>query len=115
MARPRIQRFCRRVHGDRVFKPQGIPLRVIETTTLTPDQFEALRLCDSDGLDQEKAGELMGVSRGTVQRLLYTARRALVEAILHNHAIIINPEGNEVNYVDMPAHQRQCRTRRYRQ
>lgn len=89
-------------------------MRDIDTAALSPDQFEALRLCDSEGLDQEEAGELMGVSRGTVQRLLYTARKALVDAILNNHAIVINPEGSEVNYVDMPAHQRRCRARRFR-
>jgi len=36
--------------------------------------MEALRLCDRDGLTQEEAGQKMGVSRGTIQRIITIAR-----------------------------------------
>jgi predicted DNA-binding protein (UPF0251 family) len=62
----------------------------LETKTISLDQFEVLRLCDLEGLDQEEAGRRIGVSRGTVQRILYEARRHLIEAILNNEAIVIN-------------------------
>jgi predicted DNA-binding protein (UPF0251 family) len=62
----------------------------VGTIELSLDQFEAMRLCDLEGLDQRQAGERMGVSRGTVQRLLYAGRRGMVEAIVRNQAITIN-------------------------
>ena len=65
-------------------------MRDIEVGELSLDQFEAMRLCDHEGLDQQQAGERMEISRGTVQRLLYSGRWQIVEAILKNHAIIIN-------------------------
>ena len=95
MPRPRKHRCCRRYAADRVYKPQGIPLVQVDTTSIGLDQFEAVRLCDAEQLDQETAGERMGVSRGTVQRLLYGARKQIVEAILHNHAIVINLKESE--------------------
>lgn len=113
MPRPRKLRCCRRYDADRVYKPQGVPLRDLATTVLTLDQFEALRLCDVEGLEQEAAGERLGVSRGTVQRLLYTARKQLVEAILNNQAVVINLKESEACHVDMHSHQRCCRSRRH--
>ncbi|MFH1740010.1 MAG: DUF134 domain-containing protein [bacterium] len=106
MPRPRKKRCCRRFDADRVFKPQGIPMKAIDITVLSLDQFEALRLCDYEGLEQEEAGKRMGISRGTVQRLLYAARKAVVEAILENRAIIANLKGSEDDHVDMCTHQR---------
>ena len=73
--------------------------------TLGEDQLEALRLCDVEGLHQAMAGERMGVSRGTVQRLVKSGREILVRAVVENAALIISPaefggvepnlEGNE--------------------
>jgi predicted DNA-binding protein (UPF0251 family) len=90
MPRPRKQRQCRLYRADRIYKPQGIRLRDIDTTVLSLDQFEAMRLCDVENMDQQQAGHKMGVSRGTIQRLLYDARKKITEAILRNDAIIIN-------------------------
>ena len=101
MPRPRKRRFCRRYQVDRVYKPQGIPMKEISTIEIALDQFEAMRLCDIEGHDQTIAGETMGVSRGTVQRLLYQGRKQLLEAILHNSAIIINLKKGEEDNVSM--------------
>lgn len=57
------------------------------------DEMEAMRLCDLGGDDQETAGERMGVSRGTVQRLLKSGRAKVVQALLESSALII--EGGE--------------------
>lgn len=89
MPRPCKHRRCRRYRHDRVYKPQGVPLRELETAELPLDAFEALRLCDADGLDQTAAAEAMGVSRGTIQRLLARARRTVVSALLGRQALII--------------------------
>ena len=112
MPRPRKHRCCRRYTADRVYKPQGIPLRQIGTTMITLDQFEAMRLCDAEQLDQEAAGRRMGISRGTIQRLLYGAREQIVEAILHNHAIVINLKESEATHAGMHSNQGKRRARR---
>lgn len=52
-------------------------------------ELEAMRLCDLDGLEQEQAGVRMGVSRGTVQRLLASGRAKLVQALLQPAALLI--------------------------
>jgi predicted DNA-binding protein (UPF0251 family) len=106
-------RCCRRYDADRVYKPQGLPLREIGTSLISLDQFEAMRLCDGEQLEQEEAGQRMRVSRGTVQRLLYGARKQIVEAILHNHAIVINLKEREVVDVGMHTNQRKRWTRRH--
>ena len=113
MPRPRKRRCCRYYDADRVYKPQGIPLRQIGTTRISLDQFEAMRLCDEEQLEQEEAGRRMGVSRGTIQRLLYGARKQIVEAILHNHAIVINLKESEACDVSMYSHKRKHRSRRH--
>lgn len=57
--------------------------------TIGIDEFEAMRLCDHEGLSQIEASERMKISRGTVQRLLERGRRTLLEAILSNSAVAI--------------------------
>ncbi len=96
MVRPKKKRCCQKYDADRIYKPQGIPLKDIETTELSLDQFEAIRLCDGERMDQESAGREMGISRGTIQRLLYSGREQIVNAILNNNAIIINLKNEEV-------------------
>ncbi len=53
------------------------------------DELEAVRLCDMEGFDQAGAGEKMGVSRGTVQRLVKSGRATLVRAVVENAALVI--------------------------
>lgn len=87
--RPRKQRQCRHHAGDRVFKPRSIPLPELDVLYLREDELEALRLCDLEGFDQTGAGERMGVSRGTVQRLLKSGRSTLVRTLVENSALVI--------------------------
>jgi predicted DNA-binding protein (UPF0251 family) len=89
MPRPHKPRRCRLHAGDRVFKPASIPLRTLQTVPLTLSELEAMRLCDMEGLDQEAAAQRMGVSRGTVQRLVKRGRAKVVGAILRSDALII--------------------------
>ena len=80
-------RYCHPFKGDAFYKPRGVPLAASEIIELQHDEFEAMRLCDSEELDQEKAGEKMGVSRGTIQRLLYSGRKKVIEALGNSKAI----------------------------
>ena len=61
----------------------------LEAVRLGLDELEAVRLCDMEDLGQEAAGQRMGVSRGTVQRLLKSGRRKLVGAVVGNSALLI--------------------------
>ena len=78
----------------KVFKPTCTPLRELRRIHLQQDELEALRLCDRQGLFQEQAGEKMGVSRGTVQRLLTSARQKVAEALTEGAALVMDdPDG----------------------
>jgi predicted DNA-binding protein (UPF0251 family) len=89
MGRPAKTRRCRRFLGDQVFKPRQIPLSELDTIRLELSELEAMRLCDLEGRDQEEAGVQMGVSRGTVQRLLKRGRSKTVRALLESSALVI--------------------------
>jgi predicted DNA-binding protein (UPF0251 family) len=75
-----------------IFKPSGIPMGQLEHTKLYRDELEALRLCDFEDMTQEEAGKRMGVSRGTIHRLLMSGRKKLVEALVSSRAIIFESE-----------------------
>jgi len=94
MPRCKKHRCCRQLNHNHIFKPIGIPLTEINHIRIELDEFEAMRLCDFDGHDQIEAGEKMNVSRGTIQRLLKSGRRKIIEAILTNSALIINDTYN---------------------
>ncbi|MDP2483050.1 MAG: DUF134 domain-containing protein [Candidatus Palauibacterales bacterium] len=94
MPRPKKPRHCRQYDGDLIFKPRSIPMSRLETIALELDELEAMRLCDHDGLDQTETGRRMGVSRGTVQRLLRSGRSKVLAALLSNAALIIGQGEN---------------------
>lgn len=87
--RPRKHRRCRRYDGDRVFKPRSIPMPDLAEVRLGLDELEAMRLCDLEGHEQESAGVRMGVSRGTVQRLVKSGRAKVIQALIDSSALII--------------------------
>ena len=66
-------------------------MRDLERIDLFPDELEALRLCDMEGLTQQEAGDRMGVSRGTVQRLVKQAREKVARALVQGSALIFTP------------------------
>ncbi len=87
--RPKKERICGCSFMGRAFKPTGIPMTKIEKITIMRDELEALKLCDMDGLTQEQAGMKMGISRGTVQRILTSARRKVAEALSGCKALVL--------------------------
>ena len=72
-----------------VFNLAGRPLNELKIVALERDELEALYLCDGQDLDQERAGDRMGISRGTVQRLLARARRKMIDALVGQKALVI--------------------------
>ena len=85
----RKKRYARRLDSSRTFKPQGIPKSELLTVSVMLDEFEALRLCDYEGLSQIEAAEEMQISRATIQRLLLSARKKFVDVILNNKVLEI--------------------------
>ena len=90
MPRPRKFRtinFCPRA---RYYKPQGIPLRILEEAILTTEEMEALRLKYEQNLDQENASKKMGISQPTFHRTLDSAQTKIAKALLEGKAIKIS-------------------------
>lgn len=87
---PRLRkpRRCRCSFTGRAFKPTGVPMPELEQIPLFRDELEAFKLCDLDGLTQAQAGAKMGVSRGTVQRILAAARQKAATALSQGKAIV---------------------------
>lgn len=72
---PGIQGYCFRGNDDS--QPVEIPV----------DELEALRLCDLEERSQEAAAVEMNISRGTLQRLLYSAHKKIAFALLYGRTI----------------------------
>ena len=67
----------------------------MEIIQFAHDELESLHLCDSEGKTQEEAGICMGVSRGTIQRLLASARCKVARALVGQKALAIS--GNTIS------------------
>jgi len=89
MPRPRIPRCVRFKPNVYYFKPQGIPLVELEEIVLLPDELEALKLHEIDGLEQTEAAKKMKISQPTFTRTLSNAHRKVVRAIIEGKAIKI--------------------------
>lgn len=89
MPRPRcFRRICGRPSSN-YFKPAGIPLAVLEESVVSADEFEAVRLKDFEGLEQEEAAVRMRISQSTFHRILSSARKKIAEAIVKGKAVRI--------------------------
>ena len=71
------------------FKPQGIPLRLLEEILLEHDELEALKLYEVDGFNQIKASEKMKISQPTFARIIGSAHKKIANAIVLGKAIRI--------------------------
>ena len=83
-----IPRRLRWIAGEKVFVPMGASQNR-EPVYLFPDELEALRLVYLEGKTQNEAAKMMGVSRGTLWRILDNARRKVVMAIIESRPLII--------------------------
>ncbi len=89
MSRPKL---CRKIRFDPdviYFKPQGIPMRMLDEIELTTEEVEALRLKNIKNLDQTECAKLMKTSRSTFQRILTSAYKKVTKALVKGKAIKI--------------------------
>ena len=64
-----------------------------EVIQLELAELETLRLVDLENYTQEEAGDMMGVSRGTIWRLLKSGRTKVIKALVDGRRLeIIQPE-----------------------
>lgn len=71
------------------FKPADIPLRCLDSVSLSIEELEAIRLKDYQGLQQEECAVLMEVSRPTFRRVLSSARGKIADALITGKGIRI--------------------------
>ncbi len=86
--RPKKYRIVHQDPRISQFSPRGKPGRP-EEIDLAMDEFEAIRLADFKGLDQEKAAESMHISQQTFSRILKRAHKAIADAIVQGKIIKI--------------------------
>ena len=87
MPRPKKIRFVSGYPAIAAFVPRG--MAVTGEVLLSLEELEAIRLSDFEHLDQEKAADMMGVSRHTFGRILADARSVVAEALVTGKAMRI--------------------------
>ena len=63
-----------------VFVPQQV--KNCEILTMTVDEYESIRLIDSEGLTQEQCAEKLGVARTTAQMIYNSAKKKLADVLV---------------------------------
>lgn len=87
MPRPRLRRRLHREPNVTYYKPQGVPLRNLETEVLTHEEWEALRLRYVEDKQQYDMATSMNTSQSSVQRILASAQAKTGKAIVEGKAI----------------------------
>lgn len=87
--RPRVQRRMDPCGPLRCYAPQCNTPADEETVAILPEELELLKLIDLNGLAQEEASAVMGVSRRTVWKDLHEARKKVADALIHGKRIEI--------------------------
>ena len=88
MPRGKIPRKCECKIKGKAFKPTCVPMSKLKQIAMHREELEVLRLCDLNNLTQTEAGSRMGVSRGTVQRILSGARKKVATALSKGQALV---------------------------
>jgi predicted DNA-binding protein (UPF0251 family) len=89
VGRPRLRRHVRFDPKVDYFKPRGVPLSELEVVELTREELEALRLSNLKGMGQTECAAKMKTSQSTLQRILFSARKKITDALINGKAIQI--------------------------
>ena len=93
------RRFCRCFDGVTYFKPRGLSLDSLQINNLALDELEAMHLCDFEELEQKTAAAKMKVSTSTLQRLLYSGRKKVTDALYNSKGLKISKHDEITEYV----------------
>ena len=83
MPRPRKRRCVQGRPVVEAFVPDQTPPWGQAVAVLPVEGFEAIKLNDFEGLDQESAAKMMNVSRQTFGRILAEARHIVADALVY--------------------------------
>lgn len=89
MSRPVKLRYVAQLPSTALFRPVGVPTRVLPPVCLSLEETESIRLKDLEGLEQEECARRMQISRPTFHRVLESGRRKLADALVNGKAIQI--------------------------
>jgi len=95
--RPKKIRIVKNEPQIRLFSPRGKPGRPNEIE-LKIEEFEALRLTDYKGQNQQEAARNMVISQQTFSRVLNNARKSLSEALVTGKIIRIQGGNYSLEY-----------------
>ena len=117
MPRPKKWRKVCCLPENRNFGPmpgleQAAP-EVPQPVIMTVDEYEAVRLIDLEGMNQEACAEKMEIARTTVQSIYAEARKKLADALVNGKMLRI--EGGEYKLCegsDQPCGHEGCHHRR---
>jgi len=90
MTRPKRRRRILRSPDTTFFKPQGIPLREIQSVDLSLDEFEAIRLKYVEGVNNAEGAKSMKISDSTFQRIISSGLKKVADALVNGKAIEIH-------------------------
>lgn len=102
MPRPKKCRRIGFIPQNECFAPCGMAGGGRGEVVVSIEEMEALRLADLEGLDQNACAEQMGISRGTFQRIIGSARQKVADALVNARSIRIDPgllAGDELTLV----------------
>ena len=94
MSRTKKYRIIQRAPNFSGFKPFGAQKTVSGEVLLHYEEYEAIKLCDYDKLNQDEASKMMNVSRPTFTRVYQSAKQKLAKALVEVATICI--EGGNV-------------------
>ena len=89
MPRPRSFRMISQNPKVTFYKPQGVPLRTLKIIEISHEEWEALRLKNTESLNQVEAAQKMKTSQSTFQRILSSAYKKMSLALVEGKAIRI--------------------------
>ena len=92
MSRPKKCRRIGFIPQNECFTPCGMEGRGSGEVVLTIEELEAVRLADLERLDQNACAEQMGISRGTFQRIIGSARQKVADALVNARVIRIDSD-----------------------
>jgi len=97
----RKSRYCRPFKGATFYKPRAVAMSCLEVIDLDLDELEAMHLCDFEELSQGESAKEMNISSSTLQRILYSGRKKIVDALYTKKAIkIFTPDNITIKKVN---------------
>jgi uncharacterized protein len=106
LSRKKVDRIISKPPLFTSFKPSGVPLRDVETITITLDELEAIKLADYRGLEHSESALEMGISRSTFSRLVMGARKKIAQFIIEGRELSIH--GGDIHFTNNIYHCDSC-------